>query len=75
MDEAPAAFTNSQYVMPQAPSTNKIFQNKEPRQIKDPTMTKVASTIDPAALDSSAEAMQLLLKSENTLLGGDRSKE
>ena len=75
MSDAPAAFTNSQYVMPQAPSSNRVFQNKEHLTIRDPTMSKVASTIDPAALDSSAEAMQMLLRSENTLLGGDKSKE
>lgn len=57
LDEAPNAFTNSQYVMPQAPSTNRVFQNKEVRGVKDPRMTKVASTINPAMIDSSADAM------------------
>jgi uncharacterized protein YfeS len=38
-------------------------------------LIKVASTINPKILDSSLEALNLLVRKEHVLLGGDKSKD
>jgi uncharacterized protein YfeS len=38
-------------------------------------LIKVASTINPKILDSSLEALNLLVRKEHVLLGGDKDKD
>lgn len=73
LDEAPKLFQNSDYMMPIAPSTNKIFGPKPQKEPED--FIKVASTINAKILDSSLEALNMLVRKEHVLLGGDKSKD
>lgn len=62
--------------MPIAPATNQVFVPKAPEvNPKDPIYHKFVSTIDKTILDQSSDAMNSLLKKNNTLIGGDKHKE
>ena len=69
-------FRDNVQMMPIAPETNKVFVDKAPEvNPKDPIYHKFVSTIDKSILDVSSDAMNNLLRKNNTLIGGDKNKE
>lgn len=69
-------FRENVQMMPVAPSSNSVFVDKAPEvNPKDPTYHKFVSTIDKSILDASSDAMNNLLRKNNTLIGGDKNKE
>lgn len=66
--------------MPIAPEKNRVFVPKVPFQDTTNTnngaaYTRFVSTIDKRILEQQSEAMDNLLKKNNTLIGGDKLKE
>ena len=62
--------------MPVAPDSNRVFVDKAPEvNPKDPIYHKFVSTIDKSILDASQDAKNNLLMRNQTLIGGDKTKE
>lgn len=75
LEESAEMVSNRSHMVPVAPGSNKIFNKKPEAEATNEKYEMVASRINQEQMEASQRAMQMLLRRENTLLGGERSKE
>ena len=75
LEETPEMVSQRSHMVPVAPGTNRIFSKPKDNEATNEKYELIASRINQDQMEASQRAMQMLLRRENTLLGGDRHKE